>query len=93
LNLKILLNNPYKKQNIYLQTYNAAISPKILLTLRKGGILLPREGLIPTVLGTAVTTAGLALRKANPVFGWGVAGFGLAHILLGAIDMIEHPPE
>lgn len=53
---------------------------------------MPREGLIPTVLGTAVTTAGLALRGTNPVVGWGVAGFGLAHILLGAIDLIQHPP-
>lgn len=52
---------------------------------------MPREGLIPTVLGTAVTAAGLALRGANPVVGWGVAGFGLAHVLLGAIDLIEHP--
>ncbi|TEB17417.1 hypothetical protein Psfp_00641 [Pelotomaculum sp. FP] len=51
---------------------------------------MPREGLIPTVLGTAVTAAGLALRGTNPVVGWGVAGFGLAHILLGAIDLIEH---
>lgn len=51
---------------------------------------MPREGLIPTVLGTAVTAAGLALRGTNPVVGWGVAGFGLAHVLLGAIDLIEH---
>jgi hypothetical protein len=46
--------------------------------------------MIPTVLGTAVTAAGLALRGTNPVVGWGVAGFGMAHILLGAIDLIEH---
>jgi hypothetical protein len=51
---------------------------------------MPREGLIPTVLGTAVTAAGLALRCTNPIVGWGVAGFGMAHILLGAIDLIEH---
>lgn len=51
---------------------------------------MPREGLIPTVLGTAVTMTGLALRGTNPVVGWGVAGFGLAHILLGTIDLIEH---
>ena len=51
---------------------------------------MPREGLIPTVLGTAVTAAGLALRGTNPIVGWGVAGFGMAHILLGAIDLIEH---
>jgi len=54
---------------------------------------LPREGLIPAVLGTAITATGLALRNLNPVMGWGIAGFGLAHILLGAIDLIEHPPE
>jgi len=54
---------------------------------------LPREGLIPAVLGTAVTAAGLALRNTNPVVGWGIAGFGLAHIVLGAIDLLEHPPE
>lgn len=54
---------------------------------------MPREGLIPAVLGTAVTAAGLALRRANPVLGWGVAGFGLAHILLGTIDLIEHRPN
>lgn len=54
---------------------------------------MPREGLIPTVLGTFVTATGLALRGANPVLGWGVAGFGLAHIMLGAIDLIEHPAD
>jgi len=54
---------------------------------------LPREGLIPAVLGTAITATGLALRNLNPAMGWGIAGFGLAHILLGAIDLIEHPPE
>ena len=52
-----------------------------------------REGLIPTVLGTAVTATGLALRMANPALGWGIAGFGLAHVVLGAIDMVEHQHE
>lgn len=52
-----------------------------------------REGLIPAVLGTAVTATGLALRMANPVLGWGITGFGLAHVVLGAIDLIEHAPE
>ncbi|WP_018086566.1 hypothetical protein [Desulfurispora thermophila] len=52
-----------------------------------------REGLLPTVLGTAVTATGLALRMANPVLGWGIAGFGLAHVVLGAIDLFEHAPE
>lgn len=49
-----------------------------------------REGLIPTVLGTAVTATGLALRMSNPKVGWGIAGFGLAHIVLGTIDLVEH---
>lgn len=52
-----------------------------------------REGLVPTVLGTAVATTGLALKKANPALGWGIAGFGLAHIILGAIDLVEHSPR
>jgi len=50
-----------------------------------------REGLIPTVLGTAVTTTGIALRSAvSPAIAWGVAGFGLAHIVLGTIDLVSH---
>lgn len=47
-----------------------------------------REGMIPTVLGTVVTATGFALRPAAPMLSWGVAGFGLAHIVLGAIDLI-----
>ncbi|WP_033828816.1 hypothetical protein [Bacillus andreraoultii] len=52
-----------------------------------------REGLIPTVLGSAVTATVYALKQrtgtnktvANTVF-----GFGLAHIVLGAIDLVQH---
>lgn len=52
-----------------------------------------REGLIPTVLGSAVTAAGYVMKQkngmnkmvANTIF-----GFGLAHIVLGAIDLVEH---
>ncbi len=51
---------------------------------------MAREGLIPTVLGAAVTTTGLALRNVSPMVGWGVAGFGLAHIVLGTIDLVQH---
>ncbi|KAF1084833.1 hypothetical protein SPSYN_02003 [Sporotomaculum syntrophicum] len=51
---------------------------------------MAREGLIPTVLGAAVTTTGLALRNVNPMVGWGVAGFGLAHIVIGTIDLVQH---
>ncbi|WP_041284964.1 hypothetical protein [Desulfoscipio gibsoniae] len=52
-----------------------------------------REGLIPAVLGAAVTTTGLALRNVNPMVGWGVTGFGLAHIILGSIDLFQHNPN
>lgn len=49
-----------------------------------------REGLIPTVLGTAVTVAGIAAFAAYPVTAAGVTGFGLAHIVLGGIDLATH---
>ncbi|MEI2402560.1 asparagine synthase [Niallia taxi] len=52
-----------------------------------------REGLIPTVLGTAVTTAGIVMkqnRRINSMISNTVFGFGLAHIVLGAIDLVEH---
>lgn len=49
-----------------------------------------REGLIPTVLGTAVTATGAAIRNRYPMAGTAVMGFGLAHIVLGAIDLMEH---
>jgi len=60
-----------------------------------------REGLIPTIVGTGVTAAGIAMKvksmKKNkkvmdelmPMFTAGVIGFGLAHILLGTIDLFE----
>lgn len=50
-----------------------------------------REGVIPTILGTAVTTTGVLLRSTlSPAVAWGVAGFGLAHIVLGTIDLVGH---
>ncbi|MBN6887438.1 hypothetical protein ACUXCC_005423 [Cytobacillus horneckiae] len=52
-----------------------------------------REGLIPTVLGSAVTATGYALRKkrgSNKMIADTVFGFGLAHVVLGAIDLVEH---
>lgn len=56
-----------------------------------------REGLIPTMLGTVVTAAGATLSRNNmkkknmlPMLEAAVIGFGLAHILLGAIDLVEH---
>ncbi len=60
-----------------------------------------REGMIPTILGTGVTATGLALKGMSmkhksldnnsvmPMIAAGVIGFGLAHIVLGAIDLVE----
>lgn len=60
-----------------------------------------REGLIPTVLGTAVTATGLAMRGYDMkkhgmkkrdtavAIGAGVIGFGIAHVVLGTIDLIH----
>ncbi|WP_176560203.1 hypothetical protein [Brevibacillus dissolubilis] len=55
-----------------------------------------RKGIVPIVLGTAVTAAGVSMlrskhnnfRADNP-YAWGVAGFGLAHVVLGAIDAVR----
>jgi hypothetical protein len=49
-----------------------------------------REGLIPTVLGTAVTATGASMRNKYPMAAAAVVGFGLAHVVLGAIDLVEH---
>lgn len=60
-----------------------------------------REGLIPIILGSAVTATGMALRSADmkkngmsrrevaPMLMAGAIGFGLAHVVLGGIDLIE----
>ncbi|WP_139904661.1 asparagine synthase [Clostridium thermarum] len=61
-----------------------------------------KEGLIPAALGTIVTTAGaiadykamkMKHSKKNDMLKMaaaGVVGFGLAHVVLGTIDLIEH---
>ncbi|MFB5284192.1 asparagine synthase [Peribacillus sp. Hz7] len=52
-----------------------------------------REGLIPTVLGTAVSTAGYMLKQkrgSNKMMANTIFGFGLAHVVLGVIDLVEH---
>lgn len=49
-----------------------------------------REGLIPAVLGTAVTATGAALLGRNKPLATTLMSFGAAHIVLGAIDLVEH---
>ncbi|HHV65488.1 MAG TPA: asparagine synthase [Peptococcaceae bacterium] len=63
---------------------------------------MAREGLWPTALGSAVTAAGVAMRfwdmRRNgmdkrtlmPMLEAGIIGFGLAHMVLGGIDLLEH---
>lgn len=58
-----------------------------------------REGKFPVILGTAVTAAGAALRcvdmkrhgmtkrDVKVAIGAGLLGLGIAHILLGSIDL------
>ena len=60
-----------------------------------------REGLIPVILGTAVTATGVALRGVDMkrhgmtkrdtkvAIGAGLLGLGLAHIILGGIDLVH----
>lgn len=74
---------------------NIAKDRKESQQLMRGVFLMEsiREGLIPTVLGTAVTTTGVALRNnrsISPLITSSIIGFGLAHIVLGAIDLVEH---
>ncbi|WP_169083123.1 asparagine synthase [Paenibacillus sp. PL91] len=50
-----------------------------------------REGLIPAVLGTVVSASGAKMLNSKyKLVGIGVLGFGLAHVILGAIDLVEH---
>ena len=54
-----------------------------------------KEGLIPTVVGTAVAATGYALKKTNLPDSYrnGIIGFGLAHIFLGSVEMINQNGE
>lgn len=49
-----------------------------------------REGLIPAIIGTAVTAAEAALRIRYPMAGTAFASLGLAHVVPGAIDLAQH---
>lgn len=61
-----------------------------------------REGLIPTMLGVGVAATAATMRaqdvrrrgmrKQNlaPMVETALLGFGLAHVVLGAIDLVQH---
>jgi len=60
-----------------------------------------REGLLPVILGTAVTATGVVLRTGDMkrhgmtkrdtkvAISAGLLGLGLAHIILGSIDLVR----
>lgn len=49
-----------------------------------------KEGLIPVLLGTAVSVTGYGLKRkaVAPMISSGIVGFGLAHVVLGTIDLL-----
>lgn len=59
-----------------------------------------REGIVPIVLGSAVTASGAVMRgldmkkhgmskhDTTVAIGAGIVGLGVAHILLGVIDIV-----
>jgi len=51
-----------------------------------------REGVIPTALGSAVTATGYIMRRqgTKTAIADTVLGFGLGHIVLGVIDIVQH---
>ena len=51
-----------------------------------------REGKIPTTLGTIVTGVGATMlaMEVAPMIAAGVVGFGVAHIVLGSIDLSKN---
>ncbi len=49
-----------------------------------------KQGLVPTVIGTAVAATGIALKDTIPKsYSSGMVGFGLANIVMGSVDMIS----
>lgn len=60
-----------------------------------------RQGTIPMILGTIATAGGIAMRVPDirksgmekeeilPMVATGLIGYGLAHIILGGIDLIQ----
>ena len=49
-----------------------------------------KEGLVPTVIGTAVAAAGIVLKDTIPKpYSGGMVGFGLANIVMGSADLLS----
>lgn len=54
-----------------------------------------REGMIPTALGAVATGVGAAMatKHKSPMIAAGIVGFGAAHIVLGAVDLVQHKED
>ena len=51
-----------------------------------------REGTTATIVGVIVALIGYSLFSSTPVWAAGILGFGLAHIVLGVIDLVQTSP-
>ncbi len=51
--------------------------------------MLRREGTTATIVGVIVSLIGYSLLGTTPVWGAGILGFGLAHVVLGVIDLVQ----
>jgi len=49
-----------------------------------------REGTTATIVGVIVALVGYALFSTTPIWGAGILGFGIAHIVLGVIDLLQN---
>ncbi|MGE5328211.1 MAG: asparagine synthase [Deltaproteobacteria bacterium] len=49
-----------------------------------------REGTTATIVGVIVALIGYALYSSTPIWAAGIIGFGLAHIVLGVIDLLQN---
>jgi len=49
-----------------------------------------REGTTATIVGVIVALVGYALYRTTPIWGAGIIGFGLAHVVLGVIDLLQN---
>lgn len=51
-----------------------------------------REGTTATIVGIIVALIGYSLFSTTPVWAAGILGFGLAHVVLGIIDLFQTSP-
>jgi len=47
------------------------------------------KGILPMVAGATVLLSGCSLRHKLPLFGAGLIGYGLAHIVLGGTEYVN----